>query len=461
MTHYSCNPPPPSRPVRRPAGRAGLFPAGADGLDRAGADPDPGDQPGVRPEQPHGRRGPGAFRGATATAATPRRCSLRTPAALAAALPDMPCLIIRSQGVYAFRNKADLEVDADQNPATQDLAGSGTEVGFNSLLGQRPPAPAGPAIHVRPRREPPADGHRRVVRRHGSSFESYIVYGHLALPDNANTPAYHYPGDVAPGGPSAWQNFNPNNYFASQWVLGRSVFLLDPAPPTGTAYYKRSGALNKFSPLSPKTARDHRRAADGLPVRPVRDLDRRLPANRRFRRYPVDPVLAGHDRRRDADHAGPVPGQPAPATPAHQRGRGPGGAVLPPRVHAVHRRVRRRLLLAGPGDRQGELARPGRGRSTTCSTTPGRPTLPVVRKVRWYGFPRDVTDDGNVDARQDVVPLAHFLRDTNTRRWAPWPAHLPRLGTRRAASSVHLDAAGRLLRRGVGPGHAERAPSRR
>src|SRR4051794_18240219 len=37
------------------------------------------------------------------------------------ALSDAPCLIIRSQGVYAFRTKADLEADADQNPATQDL----------------------------------------------------------------------------------------------------------------------------------------------------------------------------------------------------------------------------------------------------------------------------------------------------------------------------------------------------
>ena len=31
-----------------------------------------------------------------------------------------------------------------------------------------------------------------------------------------------------------------------------------------------------------------------------------------------------------------------------------------------------------------------------------------VRRVRWYGFPRDTNDDGAVNARDDVVPFQQF-----------------------------------------------------
>jgi type II secretory pathway pseudopilin PulG len=59
-----------------------------------------------------------------------------------------------------------------------------------------------------------------------SSQEAMIWYGHLSLPDNASPPFYWTAGS----GTSVTQN--PNNYYASQFLLGRMAILLRmPGPP--------------------------------------------------------------------------------------------------------------------------------------------------------------------------------------------------------------------------------------
>jgi prepilin-type N-terminal cleavage/methylation domain-containing protein len=336
---------------------------------------------------------------------------------VASALPDAPCLIIRSQGVYAFRNKADLEADADQNPTTQDLQGDGKNIATYR------------AFDVNERRHrldqlfmfARGVNHRQTGTGGsfgdlGSSFESYIVYGHLALPNNGNPSiAYRYPGEVDPtAGPSNWQNYNPNNYFASQWVLGRSVFLLDAAPPAGTAYYQRAN-LQKFSPLSPSSV-----ATTGEFLTDSRyDLcEASIDTYRQIIARDDDPVTTRFWQ-------GLTDG-PAAKTPARIRGN-----PVPPRpLNSADAARAVPCFLRGCTQFVVEYAGdfctqdPTTGLVTSLDPDgiidyifdpPGKVGDPVIKKkVRWYGFPRDVTDDGAIDVRQDVVPLADFVRNSDT-----------------------------------------------
>ena len=64
----------------------------------------------------------------------------------------------------------------------------------------------------------------------GTASQAYIWYGHLRLPDNSNN--FQSPGYVN----TNWQTDNPNNYFASQWFLGRSSLLLGNITAGYTGY---------------------------------------------------------------------------------------------------------------------------------------------------------------------------------------------------------------------------------
>src|SRR3954464_14171425 len=66
--------------------------------------------------------------------------------------------------------------------------------------------------------------------------EAWVWYGHLWLPNNngawpapsnATTPSVTFPGESTySGNPSATIANNPNNYYATQWILGRVAILL-------------------------------------------------------------------------------------------------------------------------------------------------------------------------------------------------------------------------------------------
>ena len=58
-----------------------------------------------------------------------------------------------------------------------------------------------------------------------TSNEAYVWYGHLMLPDNAGVPNYRWPGLW--DGTAYWTTAtNPNNFYASQWILGRQAMLM-------------------------------------------------------------------------------------------------------------------------------------------------------------------------------------------------------------------------------------------
>ncbi len=166
---------------------------------------------------------------------------------------EQPAIIIRSRVVYAFRNKQDQLTAVDPNNPQWDVdpLNSAASIDFSSttaLTDGRIPA------------ELPSDRRHRLdnisffardisnpfKRQTGdaaagagtlmfntSSTEAWITYGPLWLPDNTGTfstvgsdPTANppIPPPTYPGVGTAATN--PNNYYASQFLLGRQVILL-------------------------------------------------------------------------------------------------------------------------------------------------------------------------------------------------------------------------------------------
>ena len=185
------------------------------------------------------------------------------------AFVDGPMLLIRSERVGAFRNRADELADRDNNVMTQDFNNDNNETGAGELTL--------PLIYnnrnhridrmgffssdmYRRQTGTESAGSSRFVDD-GSAMEAYIWYGHL---DQPNGKALATPGRFehkSPGERPTTASPNPNNYYATDWILGRSVILLreDPVlpgmtdPPNYFDYKPPAGDQNRFSPLDPNT----------------------------------------------------------------------------------------------------------------------------------------------------------------------------------------------------------------
>jgi type II secretory pathway pseudopilin PulG len=163
---------------------------------------------------------------------------------------DAACIIIRSSAISAFRDRADELSDKgvpgtvfNDPKLTIDINGDGTE-GDPAVPGEV----ISPATYnYRNHRTDVMSFFARSLfaRQTGnlgtyvapmSSQEAWIWYGHLWLPNNSTTPGAMYPMDAAKGpktfpGAGGSSSLNPNNYYASQFVLGRvAVTLLDKTP---------------------------------------------------------------------------------------------------------------------------------------------------------------------------------------------------------------------------------------
>jgi prepilin-type N-terminal cleavage/methylation domain-containing protein len=159
------------------------------------------------------------------------------------AVGDSPGLVILSYATATFRNRADQQQDNDGNPQTINDPVNPTATINESIA----------AIDDRVHRTDVLGFFARgkFTRRTGdgmtgspfsltaptTSDEAFIWYGHLALPDNNEITKWDY---LKPGAPTTtpkgqfWNpgcadpTLNPNNFFASDWVLGRQVILLSP-----------------------------------------------------------------------------------------------------------------------------------------------------------------------------------------------------------------------------------------
>ena len=180
---------------------------------------------------------------------------------------DSPGLVIISQSVPTFRNRPDQQQDRDGLPNTlNDTAGNGSlrtmswsDVNYRMHRVDRICFFTRGSFHRQT-----ADAPSYVSGT--SASEAFVWMGHLALPNNAAVnswnaakPAsptdpngrYFRPAEPPVPGPNAGSKANDNNYFATDWALGRQVILLASLPPNASVSNLENGfAAVGQNPLS-------------------------------------------------------------------------------------------------------------------------------------------------------------------------------------------------------------------
>jgi prepilin-type N-terminal cleavage/methylation domain-containing protein len=190
-----------------------------------------------------------------------------------AVVSNGPMLLIRSERVSAFRNRADQEADRDptsNDPAlTIDLDNNNQE-GEAAVKGERiMPAVYNSRNHRVDRmgffanhlfrRQTGIDGTTTTrFLDEATSNEAYIWYGHLRQP--SPKPLGTTPGRFVhpnPGDRHTTADPNPNNFYATDWILGRVVTLLRELPPPNQNYIvdapPTSSSGPDLAPLSPRS----------------------------------------------------------------------------------------------------------------------------------------------------------------------------------------------------------------
>ena len=157
---------------------------------------------------------------------------------------DAAFMVIRSGNAYAWRDAADQAGSQTGDVTKIDLNGNNVE-GESNVAGE---VVSPITTNYRSHREDVFSFFARgqFQRQTGnantfvapmSSAEAYVWYGHLALPDNSydttRITANQYPGINAAGASTAT---NPNNFYASQFVLGRQAILLREKDANGQIF---------------------------------------------------------------------------------------------------------------------------------------------------------------------------------------------------------------------------------
>ena len=374
-----------------------------------------------------------------------------------------PMLLIRSERVAAFRNRADELADRDFNPtagpAQQYASMLTVDMDNNNREGEAgvPGEITTPAIvnsrnhrvdrvaffanHLFRRQTglDSASGTRYIDD--ATSNEAYIWLGHLRQPDfgrplsTAERFEHRLPGQLP-------KNQNPNNFYATDWILGRVVTLLRPLPPVGQSF------VNDAPPASPDAPPDLAPISPGSRTR----VSSGGGANERYAWSTCDVALTSINafRSKLQNHVAAWELAPNPATAwwqnlGEERFEGYPYPNRPMNAYGVSRTVPvfvrgcTQFIVEYAGDYLAQRVDDGNVVSTVLdgldkndglvdfvvvSQTNERGDLEKVRRIRWYGFPRNVdpSDDtggpnirGGVGARndpnalRDVVPLRDVL----------------------------------------------------
>jgi type II secretory pathway pseudopilin PulG len=183
---------------------------------------------------------------------------------------DQPAVIIWNQRAYAFLNENDAATDLDGLPWTTDATGDGVEGNAPGEL--IAPASLGARNHRIDmlsffvsgyyRRQTGADNSELVSA--AVSTEAWVNYGHLIVPRYPNAGDHAKLQELANRGdtgrmPPSWvslaQDDRLRSYqqqYARNWVLGRSVVLLDSSAERGV-YTRGGGTALPLNPNSPGT----------------------------------------------------------------------------------------------------------------------------------------------------------------------------------------------------------------
>jgi hypothetical protein len=411
--------------------------------------------------------------------------------------PAAPFLIIRSETIPAFRNAADERSDRDYNPAitsqaeatlrvrTVDLDVNGVE-GETTVPGEMVPRTA---LHPRNHRIdqlvffargsfPRQTGNDGTYAANMRCDEAMVWYGHLKQPNAAGDLAdARNPGlqslNWSRGQAPETRSTNPNNFYATDWILGRMPILLrEPVGGMNGVIYDNHGVPQVYlqrgtsavrTTLSPLTQQSHASASS------LRDLavggadEYQIQWSRYdlagtsidgFRRILYDAIAAGRaDWYEGAAGLGyRFAGYPYPTRPLSSAGYARTVPVFLP--HCTQFVVE----FAGDFVRQapnGDVAPVARDALGFAIPDPDGVVDFVVRPdggraIRWYGYPRDLNGDGVIPGNRaknndmpDVIPVrdvahAPFRFERNLNQTSN--SDLPVKSNYATAAGVALDA---------------------
>lgn len=157
----------------------------------------------------------------------------------AMATNDSPCILLRSKATPAFRNRQDqLGAPDSTNPLLDnDPSNSGSTITYQpSAINYRNHRTDILSFFAR------GNFHRQTgggtISTSGTAYEplvsassgleAWLWYGHLNLADNSNPQNFQTPG-------ASPNTSNPNNFFSTQWVLGRVGIILQEPTINGAA----------------------------------------------------------------------------------------------------------------------------------------------------------------------------------------------------------------------------------
>lgn len=399
-----------------------------------------------------------------------------------AAISDGPFFMIRSSVQATFKNQKDQLADLDGNVMTVDLTGAGEVPVTVTDYGTRTFRTDMLGFFSRGlfQRQTGNDG---VFAAPMTSNEAYVWYGHLWLPTNNDPTNYNnWFVDLTATSPlgtnmtyPGWgtaQN-NPNNFYSSQWVLGRQDSLLVKPVFDGTNYVinDANGVAQYYIGRDPAALATALSPLSQSSQATVTGLSGSFAGNRLiqqsrfdlagttiygYRRILADAISGGLPTWWDDDHFGhryqanPFPTRPLTSFSAAQT-----SPMFVPNCSQFVVEFAGDFVTQDPvtgfptgtsADGLGELDwvvvglkgfwngttqyvpgdlvwDPAVGPTlyrcilTNTSQQPPNATYwtaataatPPVRAIRWYGLPRGVTGSGRVELFQDVVPVRDML----------------------------------------------------
>lgn len=339
--------------------------------------------------------------------------------------PDGPVMIIHSRTVVAYMNRADEDADLDNNPATVDLDADGNYNSYGEDVAATPWVYNNRNHRVDTlsffsrgyfERQTSSDGVNLVTPF--TSNEAWIWYGHLRIVDNQPTPATFPPG-------FGTSTSNPNNYYATDWALGRRVILLrDVLPPSYQGGFPDDVGLAPLQFGSPSLPA-------GWPIQ-TSQYDLAQTSIERFRQDVLDAIAADatpnlsmwwqslvYDGSGAVDDASvyrfhcdpfvgsdPTPDRVARATPFFL------GACTQFIVEFAGDFVTQDNDPASATYGNVIAAQPDGILDFMVDRQGGTPAR-WLRKTRWYGMYRDSSGDGAIDEQLDVVPVAFLINPSD------------------------------------------------
>ncbi|HZL38022.1 MAG TPA: type II secretion system protein, partial [Tepidisphaeraceae bacterium] len=364
---------------------------------------------------------------------------------------NAPFFLIRSAQQYAFRNKQDQIGASNQNDASLDPL-------FVTYNGKIPVAMVNYRSH---RVDCLAFFARDLYNRQTSSpdnpgapnvtnNESYIWYGHALIPNNAEikglqlsqpsptnpkgTPWGYFPLNYyAPGQPSTANASNDNNLYTSDWILAR-VQMLMMQPPPDLGFYQTGVGPNKlYAPLSQRTPNAEQQNPPDLTPLEAAHYD---VVNTTIQNYYnlLSTTTAASPSGALPDWYDPLISFRYQVNPFVTR---PVSPLAAAKTAPIFLRSCTQFIVEFAGNYVTQEERPtSTAFGQLLGPTPdpdgkidfivdksnGTNPAQWVRKIRWYGFPRDTNGDGIIDPNVDVVPLRDILALASQAAKPPVPA---------------------------------------